>query len=176
MKKICIIGLGYVGLPLALEFGKKFDVIGFDTNKHRIKQLNAGLDITKEVSKHELQRCKKIEFVSSSRTLHSCNIFIITVPTPITKNNLPDLSPLIKASELVAELLKAEDIVIYESTVFPGCTEEVCVPILEKESGLIYNKDFFADTALSELILETLLENYQILLKLSVAQRQRLVN
>jgi UDP-N-acetyl-D-glucosamine/UDP-N-acetyl-D-galactosamine dehydrogenase len=143
MKKICIIGLGYVGLPLALEFGKKFDVIGFDTNKHRIKQLNAGLDITKEVSKHELQRCKKIEFVSSSRTLHSCNIFIITVPTPITKNNLPDLSPLIKASELVAELLKAEDIVIYESTVFPGCTEEVCVPILEKESGLIYNKDFF---------------------------------
>ncbi len=141
--KIAVIGLGYVGLPLAVEFGKFRDVRGFDINKERIKQLNSGHDITFEVDSVDLRNAKKLLFTDKLDDIAECNIFIITVPTPIDSKKLPDLNPLIKASELVGKVLKMNDIVIYESTVFPGATEEECVPILEKISGLIFNKDFF---------------------------------
>lgn len=142
--KIAVIGLGYVGLPLAVEFGKLRDVRGFDINEERIKQLNSGNDITFEVDSVDLRKAKKLLFTDKLDDIAECNIFIITVPTPIDSNKLPDLNPLIRASELVGKVLKVNDIVIYESTVFPGATEEECVPILEKISGLIFNKDFFA--------------------------------
>lgn len=142
--KIAVIGLGYVGLPLAVEFGKFRDVRGFDINDERIKQLNSGLDITLEVDSDDLKNSKKLLFTNKLDDIAECNIFIVTVPTPIDKNKLPDLNPLIRASELVGKVLKMNDIVIYESTVFPGATEEECVPILEKISGLTFNKDFFA--------------------------------
>tara|TARA_B100001248_G_C27397648_1_gene466851 strand:+ start:2087 stop:3385 length:1299 start_codon:yes stop_codon:yes gene_type:complete len=142
--KIAVIGLGYVGLPLAVEFGKLRDVRGFDINEERIKQLNSGHDITFEVDSVDLRKAKKLLFTDKLDDIAECNIFIITVPTPIDGNKLPDLNPLIRASELVGKVLKVNDIVIYESTVFPGATEEECVPILEKISGLIFNKDFFA--------------------------------
>ena len=142
--KIAVIGLGYVGLPLAVEFGKLRDVRGFDINEERIKQLNSGHDITFEVDSVDLRKAKKLLFTDKLDDIAECNIFIITVPTPIDSNKLPDLNPLIRASELVGKVLKVNDIVIYESTVFPGATEEECVPILEKISGLIFNKDFFA--------------------------------
>lgn len=141
--KLAIIGLGYVGLPLAVEFSKIRSVLGFDINPMRIEQLKAGHDFTLETEPEELQAAKHLRFSANPHDLHTCNCFIVTVPTPIDKHKRPDLEPLIKASEAVGKLLKAGGIVIYESTVYPGCTEEDCVPVLEKFSGLKFNQDFF---------------------------------
>ena len=141
--KIAIVGLGYVGLPLAVEFGKVFVTVGFDINNSRISELLEGSDSTLELEPQELQEAKKLIYTSNVKDIQSCNIFIVTVPTPIDKNKKPMLTPLIQASEMVGKLLKKDDIVIYESTVYPGATEEVCVPILEQHSGLIFNKDFY---------------------------------
>ncbi|KJZ04366.1 Vi polysaccharide biosynthesis UDP-N-acetylglucosamine C-6 dehydrogenase TviB [Pseudoalteromonas piscicida] len=143
-KKIGIIGLGYVGLPLAAEFGKYFDVVGFDINKRRIEQLRDGFDATLEVNKTQLTEAAKLSYSCDENDLTSCNIFIVTVPTPIDDTHAPDLNPLRKASELVARHISSNDIVIFESTVYPGATEEVCIPIIEKNSGLKFNQDFFA--------------------------------
>ena len=142
-KKIAIIGLGYVGLPLILEFAKKFDVVGYDSNKKRIDELKNGIDNTKEINRKGLNNLKKINFSDKPETLKEKDIYIITVPTPIDKNKRPNLKFLKSASKTVAKFLKKNDLVIYESTVFPGCTEEICIPILEKYSGLSFNKDFF---------------------------------
>lgn len=142
-KEIAIIGLGYVGLPLAIEFGKKFKTTGFDIDNKRIEELKNGIDKTNEVSKIQFDDARLISFSSNIEDIEKANIYIITVPTPIDKFNTPDLRPLLIASSMVGKLLKKNDIVIYESTVYPGCTEEDCVPVLEKESGLNYNKDFF---------------------------------
>tara|TARA_B100000795_G_scaffold269885_1_gene260919 strand:+ start:706 stop:1974 length:1269 start_codon:yes stop_codon:yes gene_type:complete len=141
--KIAILGLGYVGLPLAIEFGKVFKTIGFDINESRIKELLAGKDSTLEVTSQELQESKMLSYTTDPRDIQSCNIFIITVPTPIDEFKKPDLFPLESASKIVGNFLKKDDIVIYESTVYPGATEEVCVPILEEHSGLSYNQDFY---------------------------------
>ncbi|WP_017217124.1 Vi polysaccharide biosynthesis UDP-N-acetylglucosamine C-6 dehydrogenase TviB [Pseudoalteromonas sp. NJ631] len=143
-KKIGIIGLGYVGLPLAAEFGKYFDVVGFDINKRRIEQLRDGFDATLEVNKTQLTEAAKLSYSCDENDLTSCNIFIVTVPTPIDDTHAPDLNPLRKASELVARHISSNDIVIFESTVYPGATEEICIPIIEKTSGLKFNQDFFA--------------------------------
>lgn len=142
-KTIAIIGLGYVGLPLAVEFGKTRPVIGFDINKKRIAELTGGEDNTLEVSPEELMLAKHLEYSAESSVLNNAQIYIVTVPTPIDNVNRPDLTPLIKASEMVGKSLKKGNIVIYESTVYPGCTEEVCVPVLEKNSGLKFNQDFY---------------------------------
>ena len=142
-QKISIIGLGYVGLPLAIEFGKIFETLGFDTNKSRIDELLIGKDSTREVSLDELKESPMLRYTNRVEDIESCNIFIITVPTPIDKLNNPNLVPLQQASEDVGKFLKKGDIVIYESTVYPGATEEVCVPILEQFSKLKYNKDFY---------------------------------
>ena len=141
--KIAVIGLGYVGLPLAVEFGKKHKTVGFDINHNRIEELKRGFDRTKEVDSPKLLSSEYLDFTSEKERLSDSNIFIITVPTPIDKHRRPDLTPLYRASELVGKVLKKGDIVVYESTVFPGCTEEECVPILEKESSLVFNTDFF---------------------------------
>ena len=141
--KIGIIGVGYVGLPLAVEFQKKYNVVCYDTNKKRIKNLNSNIDNTLEVSKNTLQKTKRLFFTNDINKLKDVNYFIVTVPTPINKQNKPNLQMLIKASKDVGKLLKKGDIVIYESTVYPGCTEEVCVPLLEKYSYLRYNVDFY---------------------------------
>jgi UDP-N-acetyl-D-galactosamine dehydrogenase len=141
--KIAIIGLGYVGLPLAVEFGKVFETIGFDINKSRIEELLGGKDSTLEVTSHELQEATKLSYSTDAKDIQNCNIFIVTVPTPIDENKKPDLTPLVNASKTVGRLLKKDDLVIYESTVYPGATEEVCVPILEQHSGLNFNQDFF---------------------------------
>jgi len=143
--KIGIIGLGYVGLPLAIEFSKKHETIGFDLNQKRIEELNKGVDSTNEANLEELktQLANKLTLVDDLEKIKTCNIYIITVPTPITKFKTPDLSYLLSASHAIGSILKKGDVVIYESTVYPGCTEEDCVPVLEKSSGLIYNKDFF---------------------------------
>ena len=140
--KIAIIGLGYVGLPLAIEFGKVFETIGFDINKSRIEELLTGNDSTLEVTSHELQE-STILYTTDAKDIQSCNIFIITVPTPIDEHKNPYLMPLVNASKTVGKFLKKDDIVIYESTVYPGATEEVCVPILEQCSGLKFNQDFY---------------------------------
>jgi UDP-N-acetyl-D-galactosamine dehydrogenase len=142
-KSIAIIGLGYVGLPLAVEFGKLRPVIGFDINPKRITELQASLDNTLETEPHELKAAKYLTFSTQLEDLRLANIYIVTVPTPIDEHKRPDLGSLIKASETVGKVLKAGDIVIYESTVYPGCTEEECVPTLEKFSGLKFNRDFF---------------------------------
>lgn len=142
MKKIAIIGLGYVGLPLAVEFAKSRGVVGFDINKTRIEQLGLGLDITYECSTDQLQAAKNLVYSSSIDDIKDSQIYIITVPTPIDNVNRPDLRPLQAASKIVGSVLKRDDIVIFESTVFPGATEEICAPILENESGLRFNKDF----------------------------------
>ena len=142
-KKIAIIGLGYVGLPLAVEFGKTRPVLGFDIHQARIDELVEGFDRTLETTNDELKLATQLEFTTSIDRLKEAQIFIVTVPTPIDKNNKPDLSPLIGASTLLSKVLKKGDIIIYESTVYPGCTEEDCVPVLEKYSGLKYNIDFF---------------------------------
>ncbi len=141
---IAIIGLGYVGLPLAVEFGKKYKTIGFDINKKRIAELKAGIDNTQEVSPKELTTAQHIQYSTDLESLKSANIYIVTVPTPIDEHKAPDLTPLRKASETVGNVLQKGDIVIYESTVYPGATEDVCIPIIEKHSGLIFNQDFFA--------------------------------
>lgn len=143
MEKIGIIGLGYVGLPLAVEFGKVIDVVGFDINTSRIDELKKGLDHTKEVEEEEFKKSARLSFSSDLKDLKSVNYFIVTVPTPVDEYKKPDLTPLISASTTVGSVLKKGDIVIYESTVYPGCTEEDCVPILEKISGLKFNVDFF---------------------------------
>jgi UDP-N-acetyl-D-glucosamine/UDP-N-acetyl-D-galactosamine dehydrogenase len=143
MNTIAIIGLGYVGLPLAVEFGKHRKVIGFDINLSRVNELIGGVDSTLEVSSIQLKESKFLEYTTDTSKLSDCSIFIVTVPTPIDDANRPDLSPLEKASETVGKALSKNNIVIYESTVYPGCTEEVCVPILEKYSGLVFNKDFY---------------------------------
>jgi UDP-N-acetyl-D-galactosamine dehydrogenase len=142
-KKIAIIGLGYVGLPLAVEFGKKFQTVGFDINKQRIKELVDGHDRTLEVSDEDLKTAKQLHLTEALIDLQDCHIYIVTVPTPIDKNKRPDLTPLLKASETVGRVLKKGDIVVYESTVYPGATEEDCVPVLEKNSGLKFNVDIF---------------------------------
>ncbi len=142
-EKITIIGLGYVGLPLAVAFGEKYETIGFDIDNKRINELNKFYDKTGEVSTYEIKNSKYIKFTSKIEDIKNSNIYIITVPTPIDKFKKPDLTALLKASETVGKVLKKDDIVVYESTVFPGCTEEECVPILEKISGLKFNKDFF---------------------------------
>mgnify|MGYP003646234411 CR=1 FL=1 len=144
MKKIAIIGLGYVGLPLAVAFGEKRPVIGFDINTKRIIELKNGEDFTREVSPEELAAVPQLSFTDSLDDVADCTVFIVTVPTPIDDFKTPDLAPLVKASESVGKVLKVGDIVIYESTVYPGATEEVCVPVLERLSGLRFNADFYA--------------------------------
>ena len=142
--KIAIIGLGYVGLPLAVEFGKQVPVIGFDIHQKRIDELKSGQDHTLEVSPEELKQASKLSYSADLTELKNCNFFIVTVPTPIDAFKQPDLTPLIKASTSIGQVLKKGDVVVYESTVYPGATEEVCIPVLEKQSGLIFNQDFFA--------------------------------
>jgi len=141
--RLAVIGLGYVGLPLAVEFGQKRSVVGFDINQQRIEQLKLGNDSTLETTKEELSAAKELSFTNKIEDLRSCNCFIITVPTPIDEHKRPDLIPLIKASQTVGKVLKKGDVVIYESTVYPGATEEDCVPVLEMNSDLIFNQDFF---------------------------------
>jgi UDP-N-acetyl-D-glucosamine/UDP-N-acetyl-D-galactosamine dehydrogenase len=142
-KKIALIGLGYVGLPLAVEFGKKRNVVGFDINQTRINELIKGIDVTLETTNQELKDAIHLSYAASLDDIKDCTIFIVTVPTPIDKHKRPDLTPLEKSSEAVGQILKKGDIVIYESTIYPGGTEEVCVPILERQSGLTFNKDFY---------------------------------
>ncbi len=142
--KIGIVGLGYVGLPLAAEFGRRFETLGLDINPKRIEELQRGIDRSREVEAEELRRAERLKFTADPEDLAQCNVFVITVPTPIDQHKRPDLGPLTSASRTVGGLLKPGDVVIYESTVYPGATEEVCVPILERESGLRFNQDFFA--------------------------------
>lgn len=142
--KIGIIGLGYVGLPLAVEFGKKYPTLGFDINPIRIGELNQGIDHTLEVPPEELIESKYLRYSCETEDLKACNVYIVTVPTPIDEHKQPDLTPLIKASEMLAKVVSNGDIIVYESTVYPGATEEVCIPIVERGSGLKFNQDFFA--------------------------------
>lgn len=148
-KSIAIIGLGYVGLPLAIEFGKKYKVLGFDINISRVEELKSGSDRTQEADLDGMKQAMNmlgdigLSFSSETKDLENCNVYIVTVPTPINQFKAPDLTPLIKASEMLGEVLKTGDIVIYESTVYPGCTEEDCVPVLEQFSGLKFNRDFY---------------------------------
>ena len=142
--RIGVVGLGYVGLPLAVEFGKHFETIGFDVNPQRVAQLRKGRDTTLEVSRAELRAASRLTFTTDLERLRRCHVFIVTVPTPIDGYKRPDLTPLVRASESVGSVLGKGAVVIYESTVYPGCTEEVCVPILERVSGLKFNRDFFA--------------------------------
>jgi UDP-N-acetyl-D-glucosamine/UDP-N-acetyl-D-galactosamine dehydrogenase len=141
--RIGIVGLGYVGLPLAVEFGKHFDTVGFDIKPRRITELASGRDSTLEVSRAELKSASRLSFSTELESLKRCHVLIVTVPTPIDEYKRPDLTPLVKASETVGKALRKGAVVVYESTVYPGCTEEVCVPILERESGLKFNRDFF---------------------------------
>ena len=142
-KKLCIVGLGYVGLPLAVEFGKHYKTVGFDINQSRVAELGRGIDSTLEVESEELAQATFLSFTTDVSDIRDCEVFIVTVPTPIDRYKNPDLTPLEKSSSTIGKLLKKGDIVVYESTVYPGATEEVCVPILEAESGLTFNKDFF---------------------------------
>jgi len=142
--QIAVIGLGYVGLPLAVEFGKSSPTIGFDIHAERIEELQSGHDRTLEVSKEEMAEASQLSYTNKPADLSQSKVFIVTVPTPINRHKHPDLTPLIKASETIGKIMKAGSVVIYESTVYPGATEEVCIPILEKESGMTFNKDFFA--------------------------------
>lgn len=141
--KIAVIGLGYVGLPLAVEFGKKFPTVGYDISESRVVELNSGLDTTLEATPDELASANQLSFTTTPSEIESCNIFIVTVPTPIDGSNTPDLGPVISATHLVGKYLNKNDVIIYESTVYPGATEEVCVPILEQVSSLRFNIDFF---------------------------------
>jgi len=142
--KVAVVGLGYVGLPLAVEFGKRFNTVGFDIKPDRVDELRKGRDSTLEVDAAELKQASKLTYTTKLADLKPCRVFIVTVPTPIDEYKRPDLTPLVKSSESVGQVLKKGDVVVYESTVYPGCTEEVCVPILERVSGLKFNKDFFA--------------------------------
>jgi UDP-N-acetyl-D-galactosamine dehydrogenase len=141
--KIGVIGLGYVGLPLAVEFGKRYATVGFDIKPERIRELEAGRDSTLEVTRAELKEADRLVYTSDLKDLKRCRVYIVTVPTPIDEYKRPDLTPLVKASESVGRVLKKGDVVVYESTVYPGCTEEVCVPVLERLSGLTFNRDFY---------------------------------
>lgn len=141
--RIAILGLGYVGLPLAAEFGKHFPTVGFDINKARLEELQGGVDSTLEVSRDELAEATLLTYSAEIGALEECNVFIVTVPTPINEHKQPDLTPLLKASAVIGKVLKQGDVVIYESTVYPGATEEDCVPVLERESGLTFNVDFY---------------------------------
>ncbi len=141
--KIAIIGLGYVGLPLAVEFGKQHDTVGFDVNKRRVAELKKGIDRTLETGSEDIRAAKRLLVTTDVADIRSCNVYIVTVPTPIDEHNRPDLTPVQRATETVGKVLKKNDIVVYESTVYPGCTEEFCVPILETLSGLVFNEDFF---------------------------------
>jgi UDP-N-acetyl-D-glucosamine/UDP-N-acetyl-D-galactosamine dehydrogenase len=141
--KICVLGLGYVGLPLAVEFGKLYKTIGFEINETRVKQLNNGIDITLELDEKSLDEAKMLSYTSDVNVINTCDIYIVTVPTPINSNKNPDLQPLIKASELLGNIIKPNNIVIFESTVYPGVTEEICSPILSQISNLQLNKDFY---------------------------------
>ncbi|XZE20377.1 Vi polysaccharide biosynthesis UDP-N-acetylglucosamine C-6 dehydrogenase TviB [Pirellulaceae bacterium SH449] len=141
---ICVCGLGYVGLPLAVEFGKHFKTFGFDINQARIAELQAGEDSTREVECQELAASQHLKFTSSPADIAAANIYIVTVPTPVDEHKRPDLTPLIKASETIGKVIKKGDVVIYESTVYPGATEEDCIPVIERVSGLRFNEDFFA--------------------------------
>lgn len=143
-KKIAVIGLGYVGLPLAVEFGKQYWTLGFDINQARVDELKAGTDSTLEVDADELAQATQLTYSTNPQDLRQANVYIVTVPTPIDRHKRPDLTPLVKASQTVGKVIKPGDIVIYESTVYPGATEEDCIPLIEKESGLQYNVDFFA--------------------------------
>ena len=142
--RIGIVGLGYVGLPLAVEFGKRYDTLGFDVHAPRVAALNAGVDATGEVSSEEFAESRRLQLSTDTADLARCNVYIVTVPTPIDSAKRPDLRPLVAASETLGKVLKRGDIVVYESTVYPGCTEEICVPILARISGLEFNVDFFA--------------------------------
>ncbi len=142
--KVAIIGLGYVGLPLAVEFGKKYETLGFDINQIRIEELKNGTDNTLEVSDEELSATKNLSFSCTVDELKSANVYIVTVPTPIDEHKQPDLTPLVKASEMLGRVVNNGDIIIYESTVYPGATEETCIPAVEKVSGLVFNQDFYA--------------------------------
>ena len=141
--KIAVIGQGYVGLPLAIEFGKKYPTLGFDINQARIDELKKGIDHTNEASPEQLISAKQLTFSANINNIKECNVYIVTVPTPIDEFKTPDLNPLRSASKMLGDILKKDDVVIYESTVYPGCTEEVCVPLLEKASGLTFNTDFY---------------------------------
>jgi UDP-N-acetyl-D-galactosamine dehydrogenase len=141
--RLGIIGMGYVGLPLAVEFGKQYSVVGFDINARRVRELRSGIDRTRETYPEQLAAASRLSFTTDPADLKNCNYYIVTVPTPIDEHNNPDLRPLLSASETVGRVLSRDDIVIYESTVYPGCTEEDCVPVLEKQSGLKFNRDFF---------------------------------
>lgn len=142
--RVGILGLGYVGLPLAVEFGKHFDTVGFDVKPERIRALKAGRDSTREATSEELRAALRLQFTTRLEDLKACSVMIVTVPTPIDEYKRPELTPLIRASESIGGILKKGDVVVYESTVYPGCTEEICVPILERVSGLKFNRDFFA--------------------------------
>ena len=142
--KIGIVGLGYVGLPLAVEFGKHYKTVGFDINEQRVKALSAGIDETLEVSSQEMQASQFLRYTNDLEGLLECDVYIVTVPTPIDQSKRPDLTPLEAASKLVGQFISPGNVVIYESTVYPGCTEEVCLPIVEQQSGLVFNRDFFA--------------------------------
>ena len=142
--KIGVVGLGYVGLPLAVEFGKHYETVGFDINEQRVKALSAGIDETLEVSSQEMQASQFLRYTNDSEGLLECDVYIVTVPTPIDQSKRPDLTPLEAASKLVGQFISPGNVVIYESTVYPGCTEEVCLPIVEQQSGLVFNRDFFA--------------------------------
>ena len=140
---IAIVGLGYVGLPLALAFAKKYTVIGFDINEQRVSDLENGKDNTLECTEYDIKNAKHLIFTSSISSIKEAGIYIVTVPTPVDADKRPNLKPLLEASAMIGSVLKKGDLVIYESTVYPGCTEEDCVPVLEKQSGLVFNKDFF---------------------------------
>src|SRR5262245_43845764 len=142
--RIGVIGLGYVGLPLAVAFGRRYATTGFDVRQERIDELRRGRDVTLETSPAELREAKRLTFTTRIEDLAPCRVYIVTVPTPIDAYKRPDLTPLEKASTSVGKVLKKGDVVVYESTVYPGCTEEVCVPILERISGLSFNRDFYA--------------------------------
>lgn len=142
--KLAIIGLGYVGLPLAVEFGKKYQTLGFDINQARISELNSGTDSTLEVSEQELAETKDLSYSCNVEDLKTANVYIVTVPTPIDEHKQPDLTPLVKASEMLGKVVSKGDIIVYESTVYPGATEEACIPVVERISGLVFNKDFYA--------------------------------
>jgi UDP-N-acetyl-D-galactosamine dehydrogenase len=142
--RLCIIGLGYVGLPLAVEFGKKFDTIGFDISQSRIAELRQGTDRTLELNSEELKAAERLRFSADAEEIRGCDVYIVTVPTPINNSKQPDLTPLEKASTLLGKVIGKDAIVVFESTVYPGCTEEVCVPIIERGSGLVFNRGFFA--------------------------------
>ena len=141
--KIALIGLGYVGLPLAVEFGKKFNVIGFDINETRVHELKRGNDITLETNSEEIKLATNLSFTTDLNEIKKCNVYIVTVPTPINQFKSPDLTPLLSATKMLGKIIKKGDIIIYESTVYPGCTEEECIPVLEKESNLKFNVDFY---------------------------------